>query len=153
MVIWCRAAPIECLSTNSMIVPKSRYRFFSCNISFFLSRKYGRKLVTKTIGQKFIDRVDLISQKHLEDNFFLLSGFLMTGFFDFISYGMGLTKIRSQKFISALIISIGVSNPPIVALGAGVLEGGKMLLGLALLGTFTLAIVTGLLKRNQKINF
>ncbi|MDJ0717644.1 MAG: VTT domain-containing protein [Prochloraceae cyanobacterium] len=124
----------------------------SCSISFFLSRRYGRKLVQTMVGEKFIDRVDRLSEKHLENNFFLLSGFLMTGFFDFVCYGAGLTKIEWRKFMLALVISILVSNPPIVALGAGVLEGGKMLLGFALLGTFTLAIITGFLRKNQKVD-
>lgn len=124
----------------------------SCSISFFLSRRYGRKLVQTMVGEKFIDRVDRLSEKHLENNFFLLSGFLMTGFFDFVCYGAGLTKIEWRKFMLALVISILVSNPPIVALGAGVLEGGKMLLGFALLGTFTLAIITGFLSKNQKVD-
>ena len=124
----------------------------SCSISFFLSRRYGRNLVQTIVGDKFIDRVDRLSEKHLENNFFLLSGFLMTGFFDFVCYGAGLTTIKWQKFMLALVISILVSNPPIVAFGAGVLEGGKMLLGFALLGTFTLAIITGFLRRNHKVD-
>lgn len=125
----------------------------SCSISFALSRKYGRKLVKKIVGPKFIDRVDRLSQKHLEDNIPLLTGFLMTGFFDFVCYGAGLTKIKLYKFAIALIASIAISNPPIVALGAGILEGGKILLGFAILGIFALAIVTGFLKRKEKIDF
>ena len=121
----------------------------SCSLSFFLSRHYGRDFVQQWVGAKFINRVDDLSQRHLEHNFFLMTGFLMTGFFDFVSYGVGLTKAPWFKFAPALIISIAISNPPIVALGAGVLEGGKLLLGLALLGVFALAIVTGLVQRQQ----
>ncbi|MEO0803382.1 MAG: TVP38/TMEM64 family protein, partial [Cyanobacteria bacterium J06642_2] len=47
------------------------------------------------------------------------------------------------------VISIAVSNPPIVALGAGLLDGGKLLLGLALLGFLGLAVVTSLVQKNQ----
>ncbi|MEM9904329.1 MAG: VTT domain-containing protein [Cyanobacteria bacterium P01_D01_bin.44] len=119
----------------------------SCSFSFFLSRRYGRSLVQRLIGEKFIDRVDTLSQRHLERNFFLMTGFLMTGFFDFVAYGVGLTKAPWLKFMPALIISIAISNPPIVALGAGLIEGGKLLLGLALLGIFGLAIVTGLVQK------
>lgn len=39
------------------------------------------------------------------------------------------------------------SNPPIVALGAGLLEGGKLLLGVALLGMFALAVVSGIVQK------
>lgn len=119
----------------------------SCSLSFSLSRRYGRDLVQRLVGAKFMHRIDTFSQRHLEGNFFLLTGFLMTGFFDFVCYGAGLTKARWLRFIPALVISIALSNPPIVALGAGLLEGGKLLLGLALLGVFALAMVTALVKR------
>ncbi|MEM7794754.1 MAG: TVP38/TMEM64 family protein, partial [Cyanobacteria bacterium P01_C01_bin.118] len=47
--------------------------------------------------------------------------------------------------------SIAISNPPIVALGAGLLEGGKLLLVFAILGAFALATLTGFLQRNKPI--
>ena len=86
-------------------------------------------------------RVENISQKHLENNLFLMTGFLMTGLFDFVSYGIGLSNTPWKKFAPALIISIMISNPPIVALGAGVLDGGKRFLILAVLGIFLLAVI------------
>jgi uncharacterized membrane protein YdjX (TVP38/TMEM64 family) len=122
----------------------------SCTLSFTLSRRYGRGLVQKLVGARFMHRVDRFSQQHLESNFFLMTGFLMTGFFDFVCYGVGLTKVHWLKFLPALVTSILISNPPIVALGAGFLEGGKLLLGLALLGVFLLAIMTGWLQRRQE---
>lgn len=73
----------------------------------------------------------------------------MTGFFDFVCYGVGLTKAPLTRFAPALAVGIAISNPPIVALGAGLLEGGKLLLGVALLGIFGLAIVTGLVQQRQ----
>ena len=123
--------------------------FCSCCISFFLSRRFGRDLVEKLVGKRFMTKVDNLSKRHLERNFFLMTGCLMTGFFDFVCYGVGLTKAPWRKFAPALIISIAISNPPIVALGAGLLEGGKLLLGFAILGVFGLAIVTGLVKRDR----
>ncbi|ASC71193.1 TVP38/TMEM64 family membrane protein [Halomicronema hongdechloris C2206] len=119
----------------------------SCCLSFCLSRRYGRQLVQRLVGERLMTRVDTLSQRHLERNFFLMTGFLMTGFFDFVCYGVGLTKAPWLKFAPALVLSIAISNPPIVALGAGILEGGKLLLGFALLGIFGLAIVTGLVQR------
>jgi len=119
----------------------------SCSLSFSLSRRYGRNLVQRLVGARFMDRIDTLSQRHLEQNFFLLTGFLMTGFFDFVCYGVGLTRAPWLRFAPALIISIIISNPPIVALGAGLLEGGKLLVGFALLGVFGLAIATGIAQR------
>ncbi len=122
---------------------------FSCSLSFSLSKRYGRNLVQRLVGSKFIDKIDRLSQRNLEHNFFLLTGFLMTGFFDFVCYGVGLTKASWRKFFPALIISIAISNPPIVALGAGLLEGGKLLLGIALIGVFILATITGWVQRRS----
>jgi uncharacterized membrane protein YdjX (TVP38/TMEM64 family) len=120
----------------------------SCSMSFWLSRQYGRGLVQHLVGPSLMTRVDTLSQRHLERNFFLMTGCLMTGFFDFVCYAVGLTQTPIAKFAPALAISIALSNPPIVALGAGLLEGGK-LLGLALLGVFGLAVVTGWVKRDR----
>ncbi len=124
----------------------------SCSLSFFLSRRYGRGLVEQMVGANFMNKIDTLSQRHLERNFFLMTGFLMTGFFDFVCYGIGLTKAPWLRFAPALIISIAISNPPIVALGAGLLAGGKLLLGFAVLGFFALAIVTGLVQHHQQSN-
>lgn len=121
----------------------------SCSLSFFLSRQFGRSFVQRLVGEKFMVRVDNLSQKHLERNFFLMTAFLMTGFFDFVAYGVGLTQTAWLRFIPALILSMAISNPPIVALGAGLLEGGKLLLVFAILGVFALAILTGFLQRKQ----
>ena len=123
----------------------------SCSVSFYLSRRFGRSFVQRLIGEKFISRVDTVSQKHLERNFFLMTAFLMTGFFDFVAYGVGLTQASWLRFIPALVLSIAVSNPPIVALGAGLLEGGRLLLVFAILGAFALALLTGFLQRKQPL--
>ena len=56
-----------------------------------------------------------------------------------------------RKFAPALVISVAISNPPIVALGAGLLESGKIMLGFAILGIFVLGIITGILQRRHKI--
>ena len=46
----------------------------------------------------------------------------MTGWFDFVSYGVGLTKLRWRKFLAALCISIFLSDLPFVATGNGLRE-------------------------------
>lgn len=122
----------------------------SCSLSFFLSRQYGRELVQKLVGDRFMNRVNNLSQQHLDTNFFLMTAFLMTGFFDFVCYGVGLTKTLWIRFLPALVVSILISNPPIVALGAGLLEGGKLLLGFALLGAFGLAVITGFVQKRRR---
>lgn len=126
--------------------------FFSCSLSFLLSRRYGRHWVQRLVGKSFMQRIDSFSQRHLERNFFLMTGCLMTGFFDFVCYGLGLTKVPWRRFLPALVISIALSNPPFVALGAGILEGGARLVVFALLGVFGLALVTYFVQRKQPLS-
>lgn len=169
--IWASVA-IFCLRFTSVIfpaLPGTAYSIFagsllgfipgliticladlcSCSLSFCLSRQYGRESIAKLVGDRFMKRVDRLSQKHLENNFFLMTGCLMTGFFDFVCYAVGLTKTPFKQFFLALVISIIVSNIPIVAMGAGILEGGKIMLGIAILGCLGLGTISYFLKRRQ----
>lgn len=123
----------------------------ACTINFYIAKRYGRHLVQKIVGEKFMDKVDSINQNYLEDNIFLVTALLMTGLFDFVCYGVGLTQMKWRRFLTTLTLSIIVAKPPLVALGAGVLEGGKLLLGFALLGMFLLALVTGWLNRKHSL--
>ncbi len=91
--------------------------FLSCSASFFISRKFGRGFVKKILGPKQMKRVENISQKYLEHNFFLMTGFLMTSWFDFVCYAVGLTKLSWKQFMPALILSILISDIPFVAGG------------------------------------
>lgn len=121
----------------------------ACTANFFIAKRYGRNVVQKLVGQRFMGKVDRLSRKYLESNFFLLTGILMTGLFDFVCYAVGLTRMSWRSFMGALSLSILIAKPPIVAIGAGIFEGGRILLGAALLGTFGLAMITGWFKRNQ----
>jgi uncharacterized membrane protein YdjX (TVP38/TMEM64 family) len=125
--------------------------FTSCCISFSLSRHYGRDWVKRLIGARFMNRVDRLSQQHLERNFPLLTAFLMTGFFDFVSYGVGLTQTSFLRFVGALCISIPIAHSPAVILGAKLLEKRQstILVIAALLVAFAIAIITGILQRRN----
>ena len=90
----------------------------ACSLSFFISKRYGRKILKLIISKRYLIKFESISKKYLERNFFLLTGFLMTGWFDFVSYGVGLTKLRWRKFLAALLISIFLSDLPFVATGS-----------------------------------
>ena len=90
---------------------------FSCSCSFSLSRYFGREFIGNLLGTKQMRRVEKIGSKYIEKNFFLMTGFLMTQFFDFVCYAIGLTKVSWRKFMPALIISILISDMPFVAVG------------------------------------
>ena len=92
----------------------------SCSICFTISKNYGRRIVQRFMPKKYLNKFESLSKKYLEQNFFLLSGFLMTGMFDFISYGVGLTKLKWKTFFSALFLSALLSDLPFVAAGNGI---------------------------------
>ncbi|MFS8840308.1 putative membrane protein YdjX (TVP38/TMEM64 family) [Thermostichus sp. MS-CIW-21] len=124
--------------------------FISCTLNFYLARKFGRDLVQRVVGRQWMYKVDALSANYLENNIFLTAGFLMTGLFDFVAYAAGLTQIKWQNFLLALALGIAVSTPPVVALGAGILEQGRWLLGFALLGMFALAMLSGWLSKRRR---
>ena len=91
--------------------------FLSCSISFLLARKLGRNFIRSLLGARQMQRVESISQDYLEKNYFLMTALLMSGFFDFVCYAIGLTKITWKRFVPALIFSILISDSPFVASG------------------------------------
>ena len=119
----------------------------SCTFNFYIARRYGRGLVERFVGQQFMEKVDRLGQQHLEGNFFLMTGFLMTGLFDFAAYAVGLTKTSWQSYLAALVVSILIAKPLWVAAGAGIFEGSQLLLGFALLAAFGIGTVTAVLQR------
>tara|TARA_B100000965_G_scaffold389697_1_gene395688 strand:- start:1605 stop:2354 length:750 start_codon:yes stop_codon:yes gene_type:complete len=91
--------------------------FISCSISFLLARKLGRDYIRNLLGSRQMKRVESISKNYLEQNYFLMTALLMSGFFDFVCYAIGLTKITWKRFMPALIFSIIISDSPFVASG------------------------------------
>ncbi|WP_421655019.1 TVP38/TMEM64 family protein [Leptothermofonsia sp. ETS-13] len=122
----------------------------SCTFNFYVARRYGRDLVERFVGPSFMEKVDRLGQRHLERNFFLMTGFLMTGLFDFVAYAVGLTSTRWQSYVMALLVSILIAKPLWVAAGAGIFEGSRLFLGFALLGAFGVGIVTAIVQRKTE---
>ena len=94
----------------------------SCYSSFLISRNLGRSFVRNILGVNQMKKVESIGNKYLEKNFFLMTGFLMTSWFDFVCYAVGLTKLSWKKFMPALIISIIISDLPFIAGGYALSE-------------------------------
>tara|TARA_Y100001968_G_scaffold288467_1_gene290754 strand:- start:210 stop:848 length:639 start_codon:yes stop_codon:yes gene_type:complete len=117
-----------------------------CQAAFLIARKFGRKPVRRLVGVKAMKRIEGFNQNQLEGNFFLMTGLLMTGLFDFLSYALGIGGTRWRLFTPALIISLLISDSIIVAVGAGVSQGAGLMLGGALLGMFALATIAGIIK-------
>ena len=117
-----------------------------CQAAFFIARYFGRGPVRRLVGVKAMKRIESFNQNQLEENFFLMTGLLMTGLFDFLSYAIGIGGTRWRIFTPALFISLLISDSILVAVGAGVSQGAGILLGIALLGMFALATISGLTK-------
>lgn len=123
-----------------------------CQAAFLLARHYGRGLIAPLVGQGAMARIEGVGRDQFQGNPFLLTGLLMTGLFDFVSYAAGLSGTPWRAFALPLLVSVLLSDAPIVALGAGLFDGGRLILGLALLGVFALAVVAGLVKRRTQHN-
>ena len=118
-----------------------------CQAAFFIARYFGRSPVRRLVGSKAMKRIESFNQNQLEGNFFLMTGLLMTGLFDFLSYAIGIGGTRWKIFTPALLISLLISDSILVAVGAGVSQGAGLFLGISLLGMFALATISGLAKR------
>ena len=94
----------------------------ACSLSFSISRFYGRKLIQRIMPKRLLNKFELLSKNYLERNFFLLTGCLMTSWFDLVSYGVGLTKLKWKTFFGALSLSVFLSDLPFVATGSGIRE-------------------------------
>jgi uncharacterized membrane protein YdjX (TVP38/TMEM64 family) len=128
--------------------------FLACTTNFFIARRYGRVVVQRLVGERFINRLDQWSRKYLEGNFFLMTGALMSSFFDYICYAAGLSRMPWKRFMSALGLSIALVKPPVVAVGAGILQGEKLLIGASVVGVLAIAIISAWTrhKGNQTAN-
>ena len=121
-----------------------------CQTAFLLARSYGREPIKRLVGNQAMAKVEGFSRHQLEGNPFLLTGLLMTGLFDFVSYAAGLGGTSWRAFSLPLLVSVLLSDAPIVALGAGIFSGGKLLLSAALLGVFALALIAGVVKQRAR---
>ena len=120
-----------------------------CSTAFFIARRWGREPVSRLVGASAMKRIDGFSKNQLEGNFFLMTGLLMTGLFDFLSYAIGISRTHWRLFAPALLISVLISDSILVAVGAGAAKGASLTLGLALLAMFALATITGVLKKKS----
>ena len=121
-----------------------------CSTAFFIARRWGRGPVSRLVGASAMEKIDGFSKNQLEGNFFLMTGLLMTGIFDFLSYAIGITRTNWKLFAPALVISVLISDSIVVAVGAGAAKGLSLTLFIALLAMFALATLTGVLKNKAK---
>lgn len=81
----------------------------SCIINFCIAREYGKKYVSKIIGEKAEKEVEELTSVGGERVLFIarLFGF---SFFDFISYAAGLTKISFKSYFTITAVASLIVN-------------------------------------------
>ena len=78
------------------------YTYFSAllsaTINFWISKKWGRNLVSRMVGKKNMEKIDQFTEDHGIKSLVLLRLF-QGHFHDFISYAYGLTNMKYLPFI------------------------------------------------------
>lgn len=85
----------------------------SCVINFYISRKYGRSLIKKFVGEEGMKEVDDFTAVGGEGVLFI-SRLLGFSLFDFISYAAGLTKIPFKSYFAITAIASLITNSVIL---------------------------------------
>ena len=67
-------------------------------VNFYIARRYGRPIVRKIIGGKALEKVDHLA-KDMGTSTLVILKIFQGMYFDFISYGVGLTTISTKTFM------------------------------------------------------
>ncbi len=78
--------------------------FFSATIAFFIARFYGRKMVIKFTGDKYIKIIDKIAEKQ-GMKVLILTRTVGFPLFDYVSYAFGLSKMDYWPYILVSIVT------------------------------------------------
>lgn len=93
-----------------------------CSINFWISRKLGRKAVSRLVGQGNLDELDRFTQRFQGQQAILGMILLMPISQDIISYAIGLTRISYLRFFVALVISGAATVAAYIYIGTSLLE-------------------------------
>lgn len=93
-----------------------------CSINFWISRKFGRKAVSRFIGQRNLDGLDRFTERFQGKQDILGMIAIMPISQDVISYAIGLTRVPYIRFFIALVISSAVIVAAYIYLGTSLLE-------------------------------
>ncbi|OGG02905.1 hypothetical protein A2W14_00105 [Candidatus Gottesmanbacteria bacterium RBG_16_37_8] len=81
----------------------------SATINFWISRKFGRKLVTKLVGEKSMKEVDEFTSVEGKQ-VLIISRLFGFPIFEFISYAAGLTNISFKNYFVITAIASILTN-------------------------------------------
>lgn len=110
VIIPINSAPIMLVSTliyGPIATALMHYisSLLSATVAYFISKRYGRKIIYKFVGQKALREIDEISNFTGEK---MLWMFRLLGFslFEFVSYAFGLSNIKFKTYIKITAIGI-----------------------------------------------
>lgn len=105
--------------------------------NFWLARKFGQDLVKRIAGKKALESINNYSQK-VDEHPILLVPLMATGLFDIIGYAAGLSRVRYQNFLFAVLISSFINVPIYVAVGNNLIGNKQALLWVGILVLVTI---------------
>lgn len=93
-----------------------------CSINFWISRRWGRKVVSRFIGKRNLDELDKFTQRFKSHHEILYIMAMMPLSQDIVSYAVGLTQTRYATFFVALALSTIAIVAAYIYLGTSLLE-------------------------------
>jgi uncharacterized membrane protein YdjX (TVP38/TMEM64 family) len=103
--------------------------FIGSSINFWLSRRFGSKIVQKLIGKKGVEKINQISD-YVDEHPVVLIPLMASTLFDLVGYAAGLTRVKYKNFLIAVAVSSVINVPIYVAVGRGFIRGENSLLWL-----------------------
>jgi uncharacterized membrane protein YdjX (TVP38/TMEM64 family) len=93
-----------------------------CSANFWISRKFGRRVVGRFVGEGNLDELDRFTQRLRGHRDILGMLVIMPLSQDIVSYAVGLTRIPFARFLIALIFSAAAIVAAYIYLGTSILE-------------------------------
>lgn len=93
-----------------------------CNVNFWISRKFGRRMASRFIGASNLEALDRSIQRLKAHHSIFYITLMMPLSQDIVSYAVGLTRIQYTHFLVALTIAGVVTVGAYVYIGSSLLE-------------------------------
>ncbi len=98
-------------------------------VSVIIARLFGRRIVKKLVGESALSRVDAFYEKYVDDwRSLLMARLLLFSVYDFISYAVGLGKIRYSTYILVSFFGGLIPTYIFVLIGAEAAQNQNVLL-------------------------
>lgn len=93
-----------------------------CSLNFWISRRLGRKVVMRFVGRRHLKELDkFIGRLKGHESIFYIA-VVMPLAQDIVSYAVGLTKVKYQHFLVALLPTAALVVAAYIYLGTSILE-------------------------------